>query len=322
MSRVERLNAALVQTMREHIAQGHSNDACACRQPEDLTMSDETTGCADDGDELSQALRKIAPERLNELLRIELPEAYCHGASQDAEEQDIYDAVAEYREKHPELMQLLPVMVERVSVLEEAASAMCAGCEKAIPYIDAAFHLWPDGVRTTCYALPIRHLIKQQVTASDAFDVLTQAAQRLKMHAIGGTFTMTLHSGIITEPIAFDATEAEMRASVDAAIAKHSVAEQVSGCCNAPFYFVHDGGPVCRKCGKWTTTKSSSVVTVMEVAIGERVTREWLEDRSGKFYKAEGVAKMRLQYFCDLPTQSFMQTKDGTAAEQLWERIE
>lgn len=96
-------------------------------------MSDETTGCADDGDELSQALRKIAPERLNELLREELPDA------------------------HKE------------------------------------------------------------------FDVLTQAAQQLKREAVGGTFTMSLHSGIVTEPIAFDATEAEMQAAVDAAIAKHKL---------------------------------------------------------------------------------------------------
>lgn len=31
--------------------------------------------------------------------------------------------------------------------------------------------------------------------------------------------------------------------------------EQVSRCCDAPIYFVHEGGPVCTKCKKWTTTK-------------------------------------------------------------------
>lgn len=33
--------------------------------------------------------------------------------------------------------------------------------------------------------------------------------------------------------------------------------EQVSYCCDAPVYIVHEGGPVCTKCNKWATTKSS-----------------------------------------------------------------
>jgi hypothetical protein len=31
--------------------------------------------------------------------------------------------------------------------------------------------------------------------------------------------------------------------------------EQLSYCCDAPVYFVHEGGPVCKKCGKWAVTK-------------------------------------------------------------------
>lgn len=100
-------------------------------------MSDETTGCADDNSPLSQALRKIAPERLNELLCEELPDA--HGA----------------------------------------------------------------------------------------YDVFSQAAQHLRAKATGGTFTVTTFSGVTTEPIAFDATEAEVQAAVDEAIAKHKLQLQV-----------------------------------------------------------------------------------------------
>jgi len=44
--------------------------------------------------------------------------------------------------------------------------------------------------------------------------------------------------------------------------------EQVSRCCDAPVYFVHEGGPVCTKCGKWAVTKIAEPSRVE----GERVT--------------------------------------------------
>lgn len=31
--------------------------------------------------------------------------------------------------------------------------------------------------------------------------------------------------------------------------------ELISRCCDAPVYWVYEGGPVCRKCKKWATTK-------------------------------------------------------------------
>jgi hypothetical protein len=64
------------------------------------TTDEGPTGCLDDNDELSQALRQITPERLNEILRNEL-----HGGADEAERQDpqtLYAMFEEWRLRFPE----------------------------------------------------------------------------------------------------------------------------------------------------------------------------------------------------------------------------